>query len=87
MNQVFKNKQLKIIVISGIILLALTFLFLRYDGFIQMMNKLLGVFRPVIIGGVIAFALNKPFISVINRYMKISDNAYKKKIARIKKRK
>lgn len=85
MNQVFKNKQLKIIVISGIILLALTFLFLRYDGFIQMMNKLLGVFRPVIIGGVIAFALNKPFILLVNRYMKISNNAYKKKIARIKK--
>jgi len=87
MNQVFKNKQLKVIVISGIILLALTFLFLRYDGFIQMMNKLLGVFRPVIIGGVIAFALNKPFISVINRYMKISDNAYKKKNSKNKKRK
>lgn len=57
----FKNNRLaKTIVFSGVILIVVAFVILRYEGFIAAISKILNIFRPIIIGGVIAFALNRP---------------------------
>lgn len=57
----FKNNRLaKTIVFSGALLIIVAFVILRYEGFFAAVSKLLNIFRPIIIGGVIAFALNKP---------------------------
>lgn len=57
----FKNNRLaKTIVFSGAILIVVAFVILRYEGFIAAISKILNIFRPIIIGGVIAFALNRP---------------------------
>lgn len=55
-----KNRLAKTIVISGSILIIVAFVILRYEGFLGMLSGILGVFRPVIIGCVIAFTLNRP---------------------------
>ncbi len=57
----FKNNRLaKTIVFSGAVLIVVAFVILRYEGFIAAISKILNIFRPIIIGGVIAFALNRP---------------------------
>lgn len=57
----FKNNRLaKTIVFSGSVLIIVAFVILRYDGFLAAVSKVLNIFRPIIIGGVIAFALNRP---------------------------
>lgn len=57
----FKNNRLaKTIVISGSILIIVAFVILRYEGFFGMVSTILRVFRPVIIGCIIAFTLNRP---------------------------
>ncbi len=57
----FKNNRLaKTIVFSGGVLIVIAFVILRYDGFFDIISKVMNIFRPIIIGGVIAFALNRP---------------------------
>lgn len=57
----FKNNRLaKTIVFSGSVLIIVAFVILRYEGFLAAISKVLNIFRPIIIGGVIAFALNRP---------------------------
>ncbi len=57
----FKNNRLaKTIVFSGSALIIVAFVILRYEGFFSIVSLLLSILRPVIIGGVIAFALNRP---------------------------
>ncbi|MGN0613187.1 MAG: AI-2E family transporter [Porcipelethomonas sp.] len=66
-----KNRLAKTIIISGSILIIVAFVILRYEGFFEMLSKLLSIFRPVIIGGVIAFALNRPMNFMQVRYRKL----------------
>ncbi len=57
----FKNNRLaKTIVFSGTVLIIVAFVILRYEGFLTALSSVLHIFRPIIIGGVIAFALNRP---------------------------
>ena len=57
----FKNNRLaKTIVYSGLVLIIAAFIIIRYEGFFAAVSGVLNIFRPVIIGGVIAFALNRP---------------------------
>lgn len=57
----FKNNRLaKTIIFSGAALIIIAFVILRYEGFFAAVSKIMNIFRPIIIGGVIAFALNKP---------------------------
>ncbi len=54
------NRLAKTIVFSGAVLIIVAFVILRYDGFFAIISKVANIFRPIIIGGVIAFALNRP---------------------------
>lgn len=68
----FKNNRLaKTIVISGSILIIVAFVILRYEGFFGMLSGILSVFRPIIIGCVIAFALNRPMNFFHVQYRKL----------------
>ena len=55
-----KNRFARMIIFCGIVLIAVTFIILRYEGFLEMIGGLIRIMRPVIIGGVLAFALNRP---------------------------
>ena len=85
MNKKFsiKNNRLaKTIIISGSVLIVVAFVILRYDGFLKMLSGIFGIIRPVIIGGVIAFALNRPLNYFHYKYRilfaKIKNARYKK---------
>lgn len=65
------NRLAKTIIVSGLILIAALFVILRYEGFFAVISKGLSIFRPVIIGGVIAFALNRPLNFVYAKYRKL----------------
>lgn len=68
----FKNNRLaKTIVISGSILIIVAFVILRYEGFFGMLSGILSVFRPIIIGCVIAFTLNRPMNFFHIQYRKL----------------
>ena len=54
------NRLAKTIILSGAILIIVAFVILRYEGFFSIISKVINIFRPIIIGGVIAFALNRP---------------------------
>lgn len=57
----FKNNRLaKTIIYSGAVLIFIAFVLLRYEGFFGILSKFGHIMRPIIIGGVIAFALNRP---------------------------
>ena len=76
------NRLAKTIIVSGLILIAALFVILRYEGFFAVISKVLSIFRPVIIGGVIAFALNRPLNFVYAKYRKLFSavkGAFKKK--------
>ncbi len=79
----FKNNRLaKTIVISGCILIVVAFIILRYEGFFAMLSAILTILRPVIIGCVIAFALNRPLNFFHVRYRKlfaIIKNSFRRK--------
>lgn len=68
----FKNNRLaKTIVISGSILIIVSFIILRYEGFLGMISEVLNIIRPIIIGCVIAFALNRPLNFFHIKYRKL----------------
>lgn len=54
------NRLAKTIIISGSILIIVAFIILRYEGFFGMLSAIFTILRPIIIGCVIAFALNRP---------------------------
>ncbi len=57
----FQNNRLaKTIVYSGAVLIIIAFVILRYEGFFSIISKILNILRPIILGCVIAFALNRP---------------------------
>ncbi len=71
------NRLAKTIIVSGSILIVVAFIILRYEGFLGMLSGLLGIFRPIIIGAVLAFALNRP--------MNFFQYHYRRLFAKIKK--
>ena len=62
------NRLAKTLIISGSIIVVLIFAILRYKGFIDIISGALYILRPIIIGGVIAFALNRPMNFFQYRY-------------------
>lgn len=81
-----EDKRSRNTLVVGIILIALVFLFIKYDGFILAMNKLLNVVRPVLIGAFIAFALKKPLNIIHNFYENRYSVIYDKKLEKIKRK-
>lgn len=68
----FKNNRLaKTIVFSGIILIVAAFVIIRYEGFFSIVSTVMNILRPVIIGCVIAFALNRPLNFFHVRYRQL----------------
>ena len=55
-----KNRFARMIIFCGVVLIAVTFIILRYEGFFGMIGGFVRIMRPIIIGGVLAFALNRP---------------------------
>ena len=81
-----EDKRTRSFLIVGVILVAFAFLFIKYDGFMHAMDKLLNVIRPIVIGGFIAFALKNP-LNLIYRYnQKRYDKIYNRKLERLKKK-
>jgi len=81
-----EDKRSRNTLIVGIILVVVIFLFIRYDGFVLAMNKFFSVLRPVLIGGVIAFALKKPLEKIHQIYEKRYDVIYNNKLEKLKKK-
>ena len=79
-----EDKRMRSFLLIGVSLVAFAFLFIKYDGFMRAVDKLINVAKPVIIGGFIAFALKKPLDMISKRYEKIYDNIYKAKLEKIK---
>lgn len=76
-----ENKQfrlfLKYFVLCAGIIILMIFLLWKNELPFAFLNNLLGIIRPLIIGGVIAFILNKPMMKIQSLYIKIFN---KKKI-------
>lgn len=62
------NRLAKTIIFSGAILIIVAFVIMRYEGFFSIISKVVNIFRPIIIGGVIAFALNRPINFFHSKY-------------------
>lgn len=68
----FKNNRLaKTIVFSGIVLIIVAFIIMRYEGFFAVVSAIMNIFRPITIGCVIAFALNRPLNFFHVRYRRL----------------
>jgi len=78
------NRLAKTIIISGTVLIVVAFIILRYEGFIGLLSSVLSILRPIIIGGIIAFALNRPLNFFHAKYRMLF--AFIKKTFRKKKR-
>lgn len=74
-----KSSLVKAIVFSGAVLLVLAFIILRYEGFFAACHAVADVFRPVLIGIVIAFLLNRPFSLLEVRLRRITAACRKSK--------
>ncbi len=81
-----EDKRVRSFILAGIILLTFAFLFIKYDGFMLAVNKVINVSRPVIIGCFIAFALQKPLNFITSKYEKKYEKIYQKKLQRLKKK-
>lgn len=80
-----KSDLMKSILLSGVILLILAFMLIRYEGFFEIVSKVSRVFRPVLIGGIISFILNKPLNKINSFYQRIAQNKYDKRAKKHKK--
>lgn len=68
----FKNNRLaKTIVFSGSVLIIVAFIIMRYEGFFAVVSAIMNIFRPITIGCVIAFALNRPLNFFHVRYRRL----------------
>lgn len=77
------KRIVKTIIFSGLVLIGTSFLLLRYDGFIELIDFIAKIFRPVIFGLVLAFVLNKPLGILHTLYLKPLD----RRLARPQKKK
>ena len=67
----FKNNRLaKTIVFSGTVLIIVAFIIMRYEDF-AVVSAIMNIFRPITIGCVIAFALNRPLNFFHVRYRRL----------------
>lgn len=80
------NRLAKTIIVSGTVLIIVAFIILRYEGFIGLLSAVLAILRPVIIGCVIAFVLNRPMNFFHARYRSLF-NRIKKSLPEKKKKK
>ncbi|MGN0621481.1 MAG: AI-2E family transporter [Porcipelethomonas sp.] len=74
MNKKFSfssNRLAKTIVYSGAILIIIAFVILRYEGFFAIISKVMNILRPIILGCIIAFALNRPLNFFHIRFRKL----------------
>ncbi|MDO5559122.1 MAG: AI-2E family transporter [Oscillospiraceae bacterium] len=79
-----EDKRVRSFIFAGAILVAFAFVFIKYDNLMEFAGKAIDVFRPVMIGFFIAFALRKP-LGMINRlYSARYEKYYNRKLERIK---
>lgn len=69
----------KSIIFSGGVLIVLAFIILRYEGFFAMCHAVGSVFRPIAIGILLAFLLNRPFLALERGLLKLTAKCNKKK--------
>lgn len=75
-----KSNLTKSIIFSGIIIIIFAFLFIRYEGFFDMLGKVTRIFRPIIIGAVISFILNRPLNRINYAYQKLARKIIRNKL-------
>ena len=71
-NHKIKDATFKEIFIFILSLLAILFVIIHIDDFIEMINKIIQVIQPFILGGCIAFVLNIPYLF----FLKVFNNKY-----------
>ncbi len=81
-----EDKRVRSFIVAGLILLTFAFLFIKYDGLMLAVNKVINVIRPVIIGCFIAFAFQKPLNFISSKYENKYDKIYQRKLQRLKKK-
>jgi len=65
------NKEIfKTVTASGIVLIVAAFIILRYEGFFAVIGFIMNVLRPVIMGIIIAFVINRPLYRIDMLYKK-----------------
>ncbi len=62
------KKLFRTIVASGSALIVVAFIILRYEGFFEVINFVLKTVRPIILGIVIAFILNRPLSKIDEKF-------------------
>ncbi len=76
----FINSTLvKSIIFSGGVLIVLAFIILRYEGFFAVCDAVGDVFRPIAIGILLAFLLNRPFLALERGLLRLTAKCNKKK--------
>ncbi len=65
------KKLFRTIVASGSALIVVAFIILRYEGFFEVINFILKTVRPIILGIVIAFILNRPLSKIDEKFKEI----------------
>ncbi|MBE6854769.1 MAG: AI-2E family transporter [Ruminococcus sp.] len=76
----FINSTLvKSMIFSGGVLIVLAFIILRYEGFFAVCDAVGDVFRPIAIGILLAFLLNRPFLALERGLLKLTAKCNKKK--------
>lgn len=62
---------------SGVILLTAAFVILRYEGFFRMLGVLLCTLRPLLLGGLFALVLNRPYRRFLHDFTVLSEKRAK----------
>lgn len=76
----FINSTLvKSMIFSGGVLIVLAFIILRYEGFFAVCDAVGDVFRPIAIGILLAFLLNRPFLALERGLLRLTAKCNKKK--------
>ncbi|MBR3679173.1 MAG: AI-2E family transporter [Oscillospiraceae bacterium] len=71
------DRWFRIIVSSGVILLTAAFVILRYEGFFRMLGVLLCTLRPLLLGGLFALVLNRPYRRFLHDFTVLSEKRAK----------
>lgn len=73
------TRIVKSVIFCGTVLLIFAFILLRYEGFFKALSTIGKVFRPLVLGLIIAFALNLPFAKLEQLMLRLFGRLRKKK--------
>lgn len=69
---VWHDRLFQVLTVSGTILLLAAFVILRYEGFLSAMHCVFCAVRPLLLGGLIALILNRPYCRFLHDFTLLS---------------